>query len=123
MKLQFKKQQYQTDAVESTIDIFNGQPNQGLLEYKMDQGKVYVINNGRRIEQKDIGFSEYDTGYKNGEIVLSEDELLKNIHQIQTQNNIHLSNEVIKRLGACQLDIEMETVLVRPTFISRRCLS
>lgn len=109
MKLQFKKQQYQTDAVESTIDIFNGQPNQGLLEYKMDQGKVYVIDNGKRIEQKGISFSGYDTGYKNGEIVLSEDELLKNIHQIQTQNNIHLSNEVIKRLGACQLDIEMET--------------
>lgn len=109
MKLQFKIQQYQTDAVESTVDIFNGQPNQGLLDYKMDQGKVYVIDNGKRIEQKGIGFSEYDTGYKNGEIVLSEDELLKNIHQIQTQNNIHLSNEVIKRLGACQLDIEMET--------------
>lgn len=109
MKLQFKIQQYQTDAVESTVDIFNGQPNQGLLEYKMDQGKVYVIDNGKRIEQKGMGFSEYDTGYKNGEIVLSEVELLKNIHQIQTQNNIHLSSEVIKRLGACQLDIEMET--------------
>ena len=109
MKLQFKIQQYQTDAVESTVDIFNGQPNQGLLEYKMDQGKVYVIDNGRRIEQTDFVYSENDTGYKNGEIVLSEDELLKNIHQIQTQNNIHLSNEVIKRLGACQLDIEMET--------------
>ncbi|MDD7144817.1 MAG: DEAD/DEAH box helicase family protein [Hallella sp.] len=95
--------------MESTVDIFNGQPNQGLLEYKMDQGKVYVIDNGKRIEQKGIGFSGHDTGYKNGEIVLSEDELLKNIHQIQTQNNIHLSNEVIKRLGACQLDIEMET--------------
>lgn len=109
MKLQFKIQQYQTDAVESTVDIFNGQPNQGLLEYKMDQGKVYVIDNGKRIEQKGMGFSEYDTGYKNGDIVLSEGELLKNIHQIQTQNNIHLSSEVIKRLGACQLDIEMET--------------
>ena len=109
MKLQFKIQPYQTDAVESTVDIFNGQPNQGLLEYKIDQGKVYVIDNGRRIEQKGLGFSEFDTGYKNGEIVLSEDELLKNIHQIQSQNNIHLSNEVIKRLGACQLDIEMET--------------
>lgn len=109
MKLQFKKQQYQTDAVESTVDIFNGQPNQGLLDYKMDQGKVYVIDNGRRIEQTDFVVNENDTGYKNGEIVLSEDELLKNIHQIQTQNNIHLSNEVIKRLGACQLDIEMET--------------
>lgn len=109
MKLQFKIQQYQTDAVESTVDIFNGQPNQGLLEYKMDHGKMYVIDNGKRIEQKGMGFSEYDTGYKNGEIVLSEEELLKNIHQIQTQNNIHLSSEVIKRLGACQLDIEMET--------------
>ena len=109
MKLKFKIQQYQTDAVESTVDIFNGQPNQGLLEYKMDQGKVYVISNGRRIEQKGIRYSEFDTGYRNGEIVLSEDELLKNIHQIQSQNNIHLSNEVIKRLGACQLDIEMET--------------
>ena len=109
MKLQFKIQQYQTDAVESTVDIFNGQPNQGLLEYKIDQGKVYVIDNGKRIEQKGMGFSEYDTGYKNGDIVLSEGELLKNIHQIQTQNNIHLSSEVIKRLGACQLDIEMET--------------
>ena len=109
MKLQFKIQQYQTDAVESTVDIFNGQPNQGLLDYKMDQGKVYVIDYGRRIEQTDFVYSENDTGYKNGEIVLSEDELLKNIHQIQTQNNIHLSNEVIKRLGACQLDIEMET--------------
>lgn len=109
MKLKFKIQQYQTDAVESTVDIFNGQPNQGLLEYKMDQGKVYVISNGRRIEQKGIRYNEFDTGYKNGEVVLSEDELLKNIHQIQSQNNIHLSNEVIKRLGACQLDIEMET--------------
>lgn len=109
MKLQFKIQQYQTNAVESTVDIFNGQPNQGLLEYKMDQGKVYVIDNGKRVEQKGMGFSEFDTGYKNGEIVLSEGELLKNIHQIQSQNNIHLSSEVIKRLGACQLDIEMET--------------
>ena len=79
MKLQFKIQQYQTDAVESTVDIFNGQPNQGLLEYKMDHGKMYVIDNGKRIEQKGMGFSEYDTGYKNGEIVLSEEELLKNI--------------------------------------------
>lgn len=127
MKLQFKKQQYQTDAVESTVDIFNGQPNQGLLDYKMDQGKVYVIDNGKRIEQKGISFSGYDTGYKNGEIVLSGDELLKNIHQIQTQNNIHLSNEVIKRLGACQLDIEMETgtgktyVYIKTMFELNKC--
>lgn len=51
------------------------------MEYKVDQGKMYVIDNGNRIEQTGIGYSEFDTGYKNGEIVLSEGELLKNIHQ------------------------------------------
>lgn len=96
MKLQFKIQQYQTDAVESTVGVFNGQPNQGLWGYKIDFGQ-------------NLAFSGDDTGYKNADVSLTEADLLKNIHQIQTQNNIHLSSEVIKRLGACQLDIEMET--------------
>lgn len=109
MKLKFKIQQYQTDAVESTVNVFNGQPNQGLLEYKVDQGKVYIEVNGKRAEQKSFRFEGEDIGYKNGEVVLSERQLLDNIHRIQADNNIHLSSEVIKKLGACQLDIEMET--------------
>lgn len=109
MKLKFKIQQYQTDAVESTVNVFNGQPNQGLLEYKVDQGKVYIEVNGKRVEQKSFRFEGEDIGYKNGEVVLSERQLLDNIHRIQADNNIHLSSEVIKKLGACQLDIEMET--------------
>ena len=113
MKLKFKIQQYQTDAVESTVSVFNGQPNLGLLEYRVDKGKVYVAQNGKQIVQKslfdDEDKEENDTGYKNGAIVLTEQDLLDNIHHIQTDNNIHLSNEVVKKLGACQLDIEMET--------------
>ena len=109
MKLKFKIQQYQTDAVESTVGIFNGQPNLGLLEYKVDKGKVYVEVNGKRVIQKDMFADEENIGYKNGAIVLSEQDLLDNIHHTQTDNNIHLSSEVVKKLGACQLDIEMET--------------
>lgn len=48
MKLQFKIQQYQTDAVESIVKVFAGQPNNGLLTYKVDQGKVYVVAGGKK---------------------------------------------------------------------------
>lgn len=40
MKLKFKIQQYQTDAVENVVRVFDGQPNLGLLVYKIDHGKV-----------------------------------------------------------------------------------
>ena len=109
MKLKFKIQQYQTDAVENVVRVFDGQPNQGLLEYKIDHGHVYVEDNGKRVEVKELKYDEEDTGYKNGEVVLDEESLLKNIHQIQTENNIRLSNDLVKKLGHCQLDVEMET--------------
>lgn len=107
MKLKFKIQQYQTDAVESTVNVFSGQPNQCAQAYHVSHGKVYTIDSGERWEHKQLQLD--DLGYKNSNIVLTEQELLNNIHHIQTDNNICLSSKVIKRLGACQLDIEMET--------------
>ncbi len=109
MKLKFKIQQYQTDAVESTVGVFNGQPNQDnqdLLKYKIDRDTVYVEDENRKAQQGEL--FDY-TGYKNGAVKLTEQDLLDNIHHIQTNNNILLSSEVKKQLGACQLDIEMET--------------
>ncbi len=35
--------------------------------------------------------------------------LFDNIRQIQTENNIHQDEELCQKLGACQLDVEMET--------------
>ena len=109
MKLKFKIQQYQTNAVENVVKVFNGQPNKGLAEYVVDKGKTYVKDNGKLTEVKNIHFEEDSTGYKNGDIVLTKDELLKNIHQVQTENNIRLSSDVVDKLGHCQLDVEMET--------------
>ena len=46
MNLKFKKQQYQTHAVENTVRVFNGQPNKGLTEYIVDKGKTYKKEQG-----------------------------------------------------------------------------
>ena len=110
MKLKFKIQSYQTEAVENTCKVFNGQPNLGLAEYVIDKGKVYVKQGGKQVEVKQgtLGFED-GSGYKNSEVALTEDQLLDNIHKVQADSNIKLSSEVIKNLGCCQLDIEMET--------------
>lgn len=107
MRLKFKIQKYQTDAVENVVSVFGGQPCQGATIYRIDKGKVYAEQNGKRVEQKTLDFEE--EGYKNGDVRLSEEQLLDNIHHVQTESNIHLSSEVVKRLGRCQLDVEMET--------------
>lgn len=107
MKLKFKEQQYQLDAVDNTIRVFNGQPNHGLAEYVIDKGKSYIIQNGKKIQ---VTHLEFDTaGFKNSDIVLTREEILDNIHKVQTDSNIKLSNDLVDRLGHCQLDIEMET--------------
>lgn len=106
MKLQFKIQKYQTDAVDSVIEVFNGQPNQDALEYKVDKGSAYLARKASELEFSD---DEEDTGYKNADVVLSEEELLKNIHRIQASENIRQSSDLVKKLGHCQLDVEMET--------------
>lgn len=101
MKLKFKIQPYQTEAVENVARVFDGQPNLGLLKYEIEQGSKSLEMN--------IKFDETEAGYKNADIVLDEETLLKNIHHIQTENNIQLSSDVVKKLGHCQLDVEMET--------------
>ena len=107
MKLKFKEQQYQIDAVENTINVFNGQPNHGLAEYVIDKGKSYVIDHGKKVLVHDFDFSS--AGFKNSDIVLTRDQILDNIHNVQKESNIKLSNDLVDKLGHCQLDIEMET--------------
>jgi len=107
MKLKFKEQQYQIDAVENTIRVFNGQPNHGLAEYVIDKGKTYIIQNGKKVPVPHLEFDS--AGFKNSDIVLTREEILDNIHKVQTDSNIKLSNDLVDKLGHCQLDIEMET--------------
>ena len=125
MKFNFKIQQYQTNAVDAVVKVFEGQGFHDKISYIRDKGKVkkeYGIDgeaitlgnqmtfqtSGTQIEYDDIDELS-DTGYKNELVELTDEQLLSNIQTLQRQNNIKLSNSLVKDMGRCSLDIEMET--------------
>ena len=101
MKFKFKIQQYQTEAVEQTVNVFAGQPSKTNAQYRRDLGKT----NGR------IVYDEEYVGWRNADVELTDKQLLDNIKQMQVDGNIPQSKSLSKPdgLGACSLDIEMET--------------
>lgn len=107
MKFNFKIQQYQTDAVNAVAAVFNGQGFHDKVSYIRDLGKIET--NNMQMEIGDVNDTDNDTGFKNEIVELSDEQLLKNIQTIQTQNNIKISSSLVKNLGRCSLDIEMET--------------
>lgn len=102
MKFKFKIQQYQTEAVENTTNIFVGQPNRDPSKYRRDLGK-----RGSGV----IRFDGDDDGYRNADVELSSKQLLENLHSVQTLAGVPLSKSLSKidGLGAVNLDVEMET--------------
>ena len=108
MKFNFKIQQYQTDAVDAVVKVFNGQGFHDKISYIRDLGKTESVN--RQMSFDDEQYDPLDdTGYKNEIVEFSDEQLLRNIQTLQSQNNIKLSNSLVKDLGRCSLDIEMET--------------
>lgn len=107
MKFNFKIQQYQTDAVDAVVKVFNGQGFHDKINYIRDLG------NTEQNLSSQVSFDENeimdDTGYKNELVELSDEQLLQNIQTLQSQNNIKLSPSLVKDLGRCSFDIEMET--------------
>lgn len=103
MKFNFKIQDYQTDAVDAVVKVFQGQGYHDKIDYIRDLGKI------SKPQQIDMYDMEDDTGYKNENIELTDEQLLINIQKLQSQNNIKQSQSLIKDLGRCSLDIEMET--------------
>jgi type III site-specific deoxyribonuclease len=100
VKFKFKIQQYQTEAVENTVNVFAGQPaQQGQKGYRIDLGK----------RAQTIAFEGEDSGYSNGEIVLTNEQILDNIRDIQMAQLIQPSTSLAKGQGRVSLDIEMET--------------
>ena len=99
MKFKFKIQQYQTDAVERTVEVFAGQPSVDSLAYRRDLGKRAAT----------LYDDELEMGYRNSEVQLTSSQLLENIHKAQAAGDIKLSSCLAPSIGACSLDIEMET--------------
>lgn len=108
MKLQFKIQHFQTDAVESVVDVFAGQPRRTGISYRIDPGKVKPSGTPALFETR----TTPDSGLRNAEIELSAPQLLANLHQVQKSRNLPLAPKIVDSKaapGAPNLDIEMET--------------
>lgn len=105
MKFYFKIQQYQTDAINAVIEVFKTQIYQDKKSFTIDKSKPREGYLGLYDEEN----FDSATRYKNAELTLSDDELLKNIHALQDKNNIKLSTSLVNEIGRCSLDISMET--------------
>jgi len=104
MKLKFKQQQFQNDAVKSVCDVFEGQPR---------FARQYLVDQGEGMAQL---FAQI--GFGNQEIHLSDESILKNIQNVQRQNNLPASQRIEKiKVGYAEigflkklvLTVEMET--------------
>ena len=101
MKFKFKIQQYQTDAVERTVNVFAGQPSKVNAQYRRDLGK----------RKEKLTFGDDRVGWRNADVELLGGQLLANIRSQQAIGDIPLSSKLSQPdgLGSCSLDIEMET--------------
>lgn len=101
MKLQFKVQQYQTEAVDAVVDVFTGQPYADGVRYRVDPGKDTAQT---MLE---------DAGLRNAEIALTLPLLLTNVRRVQQARGLALSEDLKDpgkpSVAPINLDIEMET--------------
>ena len=98
MKLQFKVQPYQTEAVDAVVEVFTGQPFADGVKYRIDPGKDVALT---LLE---------DAGLRNSEVMLTRPQLLANVHAVQQVRGLPLSKELVKSPAApYNLDVEMET--------------
>ena len=115
MKFRFKIQQYQTDAVNSVVSVFKGQPYSDGVSYRRDLGEVKPVlmpaeQQTSMFPPAQVSMDEVDdTGYLNEALQLTDEQLLKNIRDVQQDNDIYQSASLAKGLGRCALDVEMET--------------
>ncbi len=98
MKIQFKQQSYQTEAVDAVVDCFAGQPR--------DDGVSSLIDPERRAQRR----LDEHPGARNAELALDGLRLLRNVQETQRRQDLPQSASLMPSMAArVNLDIEMET--------------
>ena len=108
LRFTFKTLDYQTEAVSSIIKVFEGQQYNDGIRYRHDIGDQKVTQSTIDPETG-LPITDFSTAYRNNDVSLTTEELLKNINSIQRSNGIDSSKIIEKPLGKVTLDIEMET--------------
>ncbi len=118
MKFNFKIQQYQTDAVDSVVNCFKGQPFQNKVAYRRDLGdkakaqknsQITFALDGEKESSLELIDESDDSGFKNEPLRITNETLFSNIKEVQQSNNVMISDSLVENMGACSLDVEMET--------------
>jgi type III restriction enzyme len=81
MKLQFKKQAYQSAAVAAIADCFAGQPKASETQYRVDPG---------RAPESSDEFPEFKevAGFRNADLAITKTRILENAQSVQRRNNL-----------------------------------
>ena len=114
MKLQFKEQDFQVNAVQAVVDCFDGQALK-TNRFTIERSKE-VIRKAKQAASGGFQSSafeiEEEIGYRNTAIHISEAQVLENIQNVQKKNDLHESQKIERPKGlklGYNLTIEMET--------------
>ena len=116
MKLQFKEQDFQVQAVKAVVDCFQGQPLK-TNRFTLERSKE-LFRKAKQAASADVLTLSFETdvmeeiGYRNSPIQIVESQVLKNIQQVQKNNDLLESQEIERPRGiklGYNLTIEMET--------------
>lgn len=91
MKLKFKHQDFQTDAVNAVVDLFAGQES---------AHSTFSVETGAQVQMSGMN----EMGFGNG-LVIDDNALLENMRMVQKRNNLPITDDAKTR----QFSIEMET--------------
>lgn len=91
MKLKFKHQDFQTDAVNAVVDLFAGQES---------AHSTFSVETGAQVQMSGMN----EMGFGNG-LVINDNALLENMHTVQKRNNLPITDDAKTH----QFSIEMET--------------
>lgn len=105
MKLRFKHQKFQEDATNAICDVFSGQPNE-TRKFLVDQGESSNMT-ASMLER---------TGWANPEIHLREQDLLKNLREVQKANGIVPNSNVETLTSKVEWDDGRRQNVTRPVF-------
>jgi type III restriction enzyme len=115
MKLQFKEQAFQLQAVKAIVGCFDGQPLK-TNRFTLERSEEII----RKTKESAKGALSLDfetdileeIGYRNSSLLINEQAVLKNMQSIQRQNDLNESQKVERLTGVklgYNLTIEMET--------------
>lgn len=116
MKLQFKEQDFQVQAVKAVVDCFAGQPLK-TNRFTLERSKE-LIRKAKQAASGGVQAIAFDTdvmeeiGYRNSPIQITESQILQNIQNVQKWNDLNESQQIERPKGVklgYNLTIEMET--------------